>query len=65
MVRLNQSSKALSKNNPSERNSSTLVYNHLDNQLLLFGGADSEEPLNDLFVYDLGEHKGDLSTNNQ
>ncbi|KAL4441784.1 hypothetical protein ABPG74_008781 [Tetrahymena malaccensis] len=51
--RLNKSSGALNLNEPTERNSSTLVYNPIDKQLLLFGGADSQEPLKDLFIYDI------------
>ncbi|EAR97230.3 kelch motif protein (macronuclear) [Tetrahymena thermophila SB210] len=53
LQRLNKSSGALNLNEPTERNSSTLVYNNIDKQLLLFGGADPQEPLRDLYVYDI------------
>ncbi|EGR29511.1 kelch motif family protein, putative [Ichthyophthirius multifiliis] len=52
--KINKQQKTLNINQPTERNSSAMCYNYIDNQIILFGGADSQEPLNDLFIYDLG-----------
>ncbi|KRX05530.1 hypothetical protein PPERSA_12708 [Pseudocohnilembus persalinus] len=38
-------------NTPSSRNSSAMTYDHINKQIYLLGGADEQEPLNDLFTF--------------
>jgi len=45
------------KNNPDSRNSHSLVYDKSNERLILYGGADSEGPLDSIFVYSLAKEK--------
>lgn len=45
------------KNWPDARNSHSLVHDKLNDRLVLFGGADSEGPLESIFVYSLSKEK--------
>lgn len=42
---------------PDARNSHSLVHDKLNDRLVLFGGADSEGPLESIFVYSLSKEK--------
>lgn len=46
---------------PSARNSHTMNYERSSERIILYGGADDQGPLDDIYIFDISNIKGQIN----